>query len=103
MIKRIYVERKPGHDIEAQCLYRDLKENLGIGGIKKLRLLKRFDVEGITEEEYLLAKNTVFSQSQVDITYDEKLLLIIAGILKWNFCLVSMINRQIFQRSACKF
>ena len=31
-IKRLFVEKKKGFDIEAGALCRDLKENLGLGG-----------------------------------------------------------------------
>ena len=44
-VKRIYVEKKAGFDIEAQAIYRDLKYNLGIKGLEYVRLLNRYDVE----------------------------------------------------------
>lgn len=71
MIKRIYVEKKSGFDIEAQGLCRDLQENLGITGLTNVRIFVCYDVEGISEEDYLLAKNTIFSEPQVDNAYDE--------------------------------
>ena len=50
MVYRIYVEKKPGFDGEAQGLYHELTELLGIQGLKSLRLLNRYDVEGIDRE-----------------------------------------------------
>ena len=44
MVYRIYVEKKPGFDGEAQGLFHELTELLGIRGLKSLRLLNRYDV-----------------------------------------------------------
>lgn len=73
MIRRIYVEKKPGFDIEAQRLYKDLYENLGVTGLIKARIINRYDVAGITEEIYTRARNTIFSEPPVDIVYDEEM------------------------------
>ena len=45
-VRRIYVEKKPGFDVEAQSLLQDLKENVGLAELKQLRLLNRYDVAG---------------------------------------------------------
>ena len=50
MVSRIYVEKKPGFDVEAQQLKGELTEILGIRGIEALRIINRYDVEGIDEE-----------------------------------------------------
>ena len=42
MVYRIYVEKKPGFDGEAQGLFHELTELLGIRGLKSLRLLNRY-------------------------------------------------------------
>ena len=47
MVYRIYVEKKPGFDGEAQGLKHELVELVGIKGLKALRLLNRYDVEGL--------------------------------------------------------
>jgi len=72
-VRRVYVEKKPGFDIEASGLCMDIRENLGIKGLKKVRILQRYDVEGITESDYEKAKITVFSEPPVDIVYEENL------------------------------
>ena len=43
-IKRLYVEKKAGCDVEAQHLLEDLKENLAIENLISLRILHRYDV-----------------------------------------------------------
>ena len=65
-IKRLYVEKKKGFDIEAGALCRDLKENLGLGGLKSVRVINRYDIEGMTDAEIELTRDTVFAEPQVD-------------------------------------
>ncbi|MCI2047403.1 MAG: phosphoribosylformylglycinamidine synthase [Faecalibacterium sp.] len=69
MVYRIYVEKKPGFDGEAQHLQNELKTLLGIQGLEKLRLLNRYDVEGISAELFDACVSTVFSEPPVDDTY----------------------------------
>lgn len=70
-VRRIFVEKKPGFDVEAQSLYRDLKENLGLAGLDGVRLINRYDISGISDEEYEKARTTVFAEPPVDYVYDE--------------------------------
>jgi len=70
-VRRIFVEKRKGYDIEAQRLYSDLKENLRIKGLEGVRVVNRYDIFGITEEEYARARHTVFSEPPVDLVYDE--------------------------------
>jgi len=72
-VRRIFVEKKPGCDIEARGLYHDFKENLGQKEITGIRVLNRYDVSGVTDEEFLMARNTVFSEPTVDLVFDEKI------------------------------
>lgn len=72
MVKRIYVQKKSGFDIEAKGLLEDLKENLLIDNLKDIIILNRYDVEGITKEVFEKAKNTVFSEPQVDVCFEEE-------------------------------
>lgn len=65
-VKRIYVQKKPGFDVEATHLLNDIQENLQIHNLQKITILNRYDVEGITEEVFQTAKATVFSEPQVD-------------------------------------
>ncbi|QEK13039.1 phosphoribosylformylglycinamidine synthase [Crassaminicella thermophila] len=70
-VRRIFVEKKPGFDIEAKHLYNDLVENLGVEGLKGIRVINRYDVSGISEDIYEKAKHTIFSEPNVDNVYDE--------------------------------
>ena len=70
MVYRIYVEKKPGFDGEARQLQNELTTLLGIRSLTGLRLLNRYDVEGISEELFRQCAGTVFSEPPVDDTYD---------------------------------
>lgn len=72
-VRRIYVEKKKGLDVEAQHLLADLRENLGMKALTNLRIINRYDMEGIDEEAYQKARNTIFSEPPVDEVMDEVL------------------------------
>ncbi len=72
-VRRVYVEKKSGFDIEASKLYADIKENLLVSQLDKVRILQRYDVEGLTDEDYESAKVLVFSDPSTDNTYEGKL------------------------------
>jgi len=71
MIKRLYVEKKPGCDVEANHLLQDLKENLGLTELVGVRILNRYDVGGLSEDDFSQAKTTIFSEPPVDFIYEE--------------------------------
>ena len=71
MVYRIYVEKKQGLDNEARALMNDLRELLGIKGLEKVRLLNRYDCEGLDEDLFNYAVSTVFSEPQLDDTMTE--------------------------------
>ena len=70
-VYRIYVEKKDGFDIEAREVLEDLRENLSLKGLEKVRIINRYDVDGISDEEYSKARNLIFSEPPVDNAYDE--------------------------------
>jgi len=71
MVYRVYVEKKPGQTHEADNLLRQATEFLQIKGLDRVRVLNRYDVEGISQELFAYAVNTVFSEPQVDtVSYD---------------------------------
>ncbi|HHY82477.1 MAG TPA: phosphoribosylformylglycinamidine synthase [Clostridiales bacterium] len=72
-VKRIYVEKKEDFNIEAKGLYDDLRINLGIEGLKGVRIVNRYDVEGMSDDEYLAARDIVFCEPPVDRLYEEDL------------------------------
>ena len=71
MVSRIYVEKKPGFDVEAQQLLHELRGTLGIDGLKGIRLINRYDVEGASDELFQQCVPTVFSEPQSDDAFAE--------------------------------
>jgi phosphoribosylformylglycinamidine synthase len=69
----VYVEKKEGFNIEAKGLFDDLKENLGIRGLTKVRLVNRYDVADVSDEVYMRSRNTIFAEPPVDTVYEEEL------------------------------
>ncbi len=72
-IYRLYVEKKTNYDIEGEKILKDIKTNLGIVSLEGLRLVSRYDIMGISKEQYLMSRNTIFSEPTVDNVYDEDL------------------------------
>lgn len=72
-IRRLFVETSRDLNIEAQNLFNDLRENLKIDGLESLRTIYRYDIDGLTDEEYGLARNSIFSQPSIHTLYDEKI------------------------------
>ena len=70
MVRRIYVEKRPGLSPEAGGLLADLRDFLGIRGITGVRVLRRYDVENLDPAAFEEARRTVFSEPQVDIVWD---------------------------------
>ena len=69
-VKRIYVEKMPEYAVEAKQLLWEIRHILLIKNITGLRFLNRYDVEGVADELYNTCKPIVFSEPQVDVTYD---------------------------------
>ena len=71
MVYRVYVEKKKGLDNEAQSIYNELKNLLGLKRVTGVRLFNRYDAENISEEQFERAVKTVFSEPQLDDVYCE--------------------------------
>ncbi|MFD3156634.1 phosphoribosylformylglycinamidine synthase [Haloimpatiens sp. FM7330] len=71
-IFRVYVEKRKGFDVEGVNLHNDIKQNLGINSIETLKVINRYDVSGISKEEFKMAVKNVFSEPQVDNIYEEE-------------------------------
>ena len=71
MVYRVFVEKKPALANEAKSLQNELQNLLGIKELTSLRIINRYDVENIEKSLFDYARSTVFSEPQLDITYDE--------------------------------
>jgi phosphoribosylformylglycinamidine synthase len=70
-VRRLFVEKKYGFDIEAQRLLKDLREDLFIYSLKNLRIINCYHISGVSDQEYNMSKNLIFSEVTVDNIYDE--------------------------------
>ena len=71
MVTRVFVEKRKGFDVEAQALLHDLRQNLGLPAIEEVRILNRYDVSGLSGEEFAAAARTVLSEPNMDDVYGE--------------------------------
>ena len=70
-VKRVYSEKKPEFAVKAKELSEEISSYLNIDTVTNVRVLVRYDIEGITEDTYRKALVTVFSEPPVDIVYEE--------------------------------
>lgn len=72
-VKRIYVEKKEGFNVEAKGVLADIKENLSLEGLRNVRIINRYDISGMLDDEYEKARGLIFSEPPVDNAYDEEI------------------------------
>ena len=71
-VRRIFVEKKKGFDVEARHMLSDIRQNLSLERVTGLKIVNRYDVQGISDAEYESAKAIVFSEPPQDNAYDEE-------------------------------
>ncbi len=69
-VKRIYVEKRPAYATEANETKQNLTQQLGIK-INSLRIINRYDVQGIDDEILKQGINTILAEPMVDDVYQE--------------------------------
>ncbi|MDR2561815.1 MAG: phosphoribosylformylglycinamidine synthase, partial [Holophagales bacterium] len=67
------VEKKPEFAVEADRLFNDLKHIVGIPTLEGVRILARYDVEGLSDDGYSNSLWTIFAEKPVDVVYEEEL------------------------------
>lgn len=72
MIRRIFVEKKAGFDAVKRSKLREIENALSVKLID-MRMILRYDIEGIGYEDYSAAKTTIFSEPPVDMLYEENI------------------------------
>ncbi len=70
---RIFVEKREGFNVVAKQTLWDIRHNLGMRGVTDLRYIVRYDIEGLTGDEYDKAKSIVLSEPNADVIYEETL------------------------------
>ncbi len=71
MVYRIYVAKKKEFANEANALASEIKNLLKIEGVSGLRVINRYDVEDIEKELFDKCIDSVFSEPQIDDTFEK--------------------------------
>ena len=66
MVYRIFVEKKKGFEHEAVSLTNEVRDLLEIKEVQNIRVINRYDVEGIDKKLFDYCVGTVFSEPQMD-------------------------------------
>ena len=69
---RVFVEKRPGFDGETRQLREDLRENLGLAAVEDVRLVNRYDLSGLSRREFEAARDTILSEPNADLVYEEE-------------------------------
>ena len=72
-VYRCYAEKRPGFDVEAGKVLRELREQLGVDALERVRIICRYEVDQVERQVYEMARTTVFSEPMVDDFYEENL------------------------------
>ena len=70
-IRMVFVEKKAGFNVESQILLKDFKDNLGIEALEDVRILNKYILGDMEEEQYIRTVNTILSEAPVDRVYEE--------------------------------
>ena len=70
-IRMVFVEKKAGFNVESQILLKDFKDNLGIEALEDVRVLNKYILGDMEEEQYVKTVNTILSEAPVDRVYEE--------------------------------
>jgi len=68
---RLFVEKKPPFASEALHLIADLRANLAIASITGARIIQRYDLDDLSQEEFSKASRLILSEPQVETSSPE--------------------------------
>ena len=71
--KSIFVEKKNRFNVEGKSLLEDFKTNLRVESLENVRVVNKYILGKVNEEEYKKSLYSVFSEKTVDNLYEEKI------------------------------
>lgn len=71
-VNRVFVEKKEGFDLESVAMQKDIARSLHIDA-GKVRVINRYDVEGISDKAYRKVAETILSEPNLDNVYYEEI------------------------------
>ena len=72
MIRRLYVEKRPGFRQEAEALLSDIRRDLRIKELTGVRHLLRYDVEGVPDGIWEDSKQSLFAEPSIEIAWESR-------------------------------
>ena len=73
LVRRVFVEKRAGFNVEAVQLLSDIRENLAVKGLEDMRVLKRYDISGLDDSEYQAARDSILSEPNCDRIFEDSL------------------------------
>ena len=70
MVRCIFVEKKDEYDVEGKSLLEDFRNNLGVNTLNSVKLINKYTLGEVKEEDYKNSINTIFSERTVDKVYE---------------------------------
>lgn len=70
-VNRVFVEKKVGFDLESKAMQSDILDSLHIS-VEGLRVINRYDIEGIGQDVYKKVTETILSEPNLDNVYYEE-------------------------------
>lgn len=67
---RLFSEKKPLFAVEANQVLKDIRSDLSLLSVDRVRIINRYDMSGMSREELDAVKNIVFSEPPVDTLYE---------------------------------
>jgi phosphoribosylformylglycinamidine synthase len=65
-MNRLFVEKLPEFNAEARHLLHDLRSNLDLASLESVRVIQRYDVDGLSDELFHQASRLILAEPQVD-------------------------------------
>ena len=98
MDKRIFVEKKADFQVKSESLVRELQHNLGLSGLKSIRIVQVYDVFDLAEDLFAPAEKHIFSEQVTDHVLDEA--AVQADLANYAFFAIESLPGQFDQRAA---
>jgi phosphoribosylformylglycinamidine synthase len=67
-MNRLFVEKQPAFTAEARHLLHDLRQSLSLPALTSVRVVQRYDVDGLSAAEFAAASQLILSEPQTDAT-----------------------------------
>ena len=69
-MNRVFVEKQAEFNSQARELLHDLRENLNLQNLDAVRVVQRYDIDGLSDEEFTEASRLILSEPQVETSSD---------------------------------